>query len=442
MERGPGQYQHADTLPINRGGQTGPHSRAPCRFVWKAASSTRGRLRERAGRQVLELGHAQVGDSDEVAASPEAPCSTFGLFGGFSFHLQNEDIFTCDCDRFNIMGVDVEKKPQMTLEKRINLGDAIPLSTPLVVYIEPTTYCNLACKFCPHYLSYDDFEHGHMPTEIFHKACDEMLDFPEKVRLLRICGLGDSLFNKQIESFVEYAGRVRPAEKIELITNGLLLKEKHFLAFSNNLTRLIVSIEGLSNEDYLEFTNRKVDFDKFVETLKAFARIESRHCRLHVKIHNSAVSTPERLQRFHEIFSDIADELYVENLINLWPELVSNLGLNSGHRFVSKSISPQVACAQIFKSMQVNFDGKVMPCCIDWKVINVIGDIQKQTLQEIWTGSEMLKLQIRHLNGERNSFNPCAGCSMNEESDIDSFDDRLDAVKNRLFDKYQRIAVL
>jgi len=25
------------------------------------------------------LGHAQVGDSDEVAASPEAPCSTFGL---------------------------------------------------------------------------------------------------------------------------------------------------------------------------------------------------------------------------------------------------------------------------------------------------------------------------------------------------------------------------
>jgi len=47
--------------------------------VWKATSSTRGRLRERAGRQVLELGHAQVGDSDEVAASPEAPCSTFGL---------------------------------------------------------------------------------------------------------------------------------------------------------------------------------------------------------------------------------------------------------------------------------------------------------------------------------------------------------------------------
>ncbi|WP_316887061.1 hypothetical protein, partial [Ralstonia pickettii] len=34
---------------------------APCRFVWKATLSLGHRRRERAGRQVLELGHAQVG---------------------------------------------------------------------------------------------------------------------------------------------------------------------------------------------------------------------------------------------------------------------------------------------------------------------------------------------------------------------------------------------
>jgi MoaA/NifB/PqqE/SkfB family radical SAM enzyme len=333
----------------------------------------------------------------------------------------------------------VQNRPQMTLETRIPLGNAIPLDTPLVVYVEPSTHCNLACKFCPHYLNHGGFEHGHMSLEIFKKTCNEMLAFPKRVKLLRICGLGDPLFNKQINEFVEYAGINKVAEKIELVTNGLLLREKHLNNLSKNLTRLIVSIEGLNDADYLEFTNRKIDFETFTRTLRAFANLKNRNCKLHIKIHNSAVGTPDRLARFHEIFSDFADELYVENLVNLWPELISNLGLNAGHRFVSKPIDHQIACAQIFKSMQVNFDGKVVPCCIDWKVMNVVGNVNIQTLQEIWMGRQLINLQMRHLSGERNSFSPCAECNMNEESDIDSFDDQLNAVKIRMYEKYQRV---
>lgn len=52
---------------------------ALCNFVWKASPSGRGSGGERAGRQVLKLGHAQVGDGDEVAACPEAPSSALGL---------------------------------------------------------------------------------------------------------------------------------------------------------------------------------------------------------------------------------------------------------------------------------------------------------------------------------------------------------------------------
>ena len=52
---------------------------APCRFVWKATPSLGHRRRERAGRQVLELGHAQVGDGDEVLARPEAARGALGL---------------------------------------------------------------------------------------------------------------------------------------------------------------------------------------------------------------------------------------------------------------------------------------------------------------------------------------------------------------------------
>ena len=32
--------------------------------------------------------------------------------------------------------------------ERIPLQDGIPLETPLVIYIEPSGYCNLKCNFC------------------------------------------------------------------------------------------------------------------------------------------------------------------------------------------------------------------------------------------------------------------------------------------------------
>jgi hypothetical protein len=52
---------------------------APRRFVWNAAVSFRSRARKWMSRQMLELGHSQVSDGDEVGCRSEAPRCTFGL---------------------------------------------------------------------------------------------------------------------------------------------------------------------------------------------------------------------------------------------------------------------------------------------------------------------------------------------------------------------------
>ena len=48
-------------------------------FVWNTTISFSQRRCERMGGQVLELGHAQVGDADEVGRGSVAPCGAFGL---------------------------------------------------------------------------------------------------------------------------------------------------------------------------------------------------------------------------------------------------------------------------------------------------------------------------------------------------------------------------
>jgi radical SAM protein with 4Fe4S-binding SPASM domain len=332
-------------------------------------------------------------------------------------------------------------KPQINYQ-RLNLGQMAPLDSPLVVYMETTTRCNLACKFCPHYISPDDFIKGTMDFNLFSKAINDLKDFSPKVKLLRFCGLGDSLFNKDIDKYVEHAVNNSVADRYEMISNGLLLTESLSDVLSKNLDRLIISIEGLSDEDYLNFTNRKINFEKFIDQLKYFFEIENRKCKLHIKIHNSAVQSTEKIQKFYDIFKTISDEIYIENLINLWPNLISNLGLDSGHRFDGNTIKKRKVCAQIFKSIQINHDGKILPCCIDWKVINVIGDINSDNLHSIWNGKAMNNLRFKHLMGHKDKIEPCSNCTMNEESDIDNIDSYSEDISKRLELKYRTTILL
>lgn len=51
---------------------------ALCLLVWNATFSFSQRRCERMGRQVLALGHAQVGDGDEVGCGSVAPCGPLG----------------------------------------------------------------------------------------------------------------------------------------------------------------------------------------------------------------------------------------------------------------------------------------------------------------------------------------------------------------------------
>ena len=66
------------------------------------------------------------------------------------------------------------------------------------------------------------------------------------------------------------------------------------------------------------------------------------------------------------------------------------LDLNLGQRFDGKDLNKVKVCPQIFKSMQINSDGRVIPCCIDFKTANLIGDLNKESVKNIWNGQELI----------------------------------------------------
>jgi len=321
-------------------------------------------------------------------------------------------------------------KPQMEFD-RINLGESSPLLSPMVIYIESSSYCNLKCNFCPQYLDPDNLNKQNMDLDIFKKSIDDIKKFPNKLAKLRMCGTGDPTFNKKLPEMLYYAKENENFLKFELITNGLLINEKLINSFSDNLDRLIISIEGLNEEKYLKFTNTKINYPKFMDKLNKLYE-NKKNCKIHIKIHNNAVPTEEEKKIFLGNFSDIADEIYIENLVDLWPETDSSYVTSQDHRFIKSKPKKINVCSQIFKTMQINSDGSVIPCSIDWKAINKIGNVAEENLLSIWNGKKMKEIRLKHLKGKRFDISPCLSCSFNEVSDNDYIDDYTEKILEKI----------
>jgi cyclic pyranopterin phosphate synthase len=101
--------------------------------------------------------------------------------------------------------------------RRVDLCKYIPLKTPFVIYIEPSGYCNLRCVFCPQTSKEKGMVRDMMTLKLWKKAIDDLLEFPEKIKLLRVCGNGEPLTNPHLVKMLHYANLSPKIERIELI---------------------------------------------------------------------------------------------------------------------------------------------------------------------------------------------------------------------------------
>lgn len=145
---------------------------------------------------------------------------------------------------------------------RINLGESIPLDTPLVIQLETSGFCNLECKFCP----CGDAEvrkilkQDIMAEALFDVFIEQCKAFPDIIKILRIIGVGEPLVNQKIASFVSKAKACGAFEKVEITTNGVLLDAKlSDDLIAAGLDVLLVSLEATNKERFYEVTGKNVE---------------------------------------------------------------------------------------------------------------------------------------------------------------------------------------
>ena len=72
---------------------------------------------------------------------------------------------------------------------------------------------------------------------------------------------------------------------------------------------------------------------------------------------------------------------------------------------------PRTPCQRLWSAMSIHFDGNVVPCCIDYDDMNVLGNVSKDSLQDVWSNMNFRKFRLLHLQGRWNEIPMCRNCT-------------------------------
>ena len=197
---------------------------------------------------------------------------------------------------------------------------------------------------------------------------------------------------------------------------------------------MVVSLQGISKDKYRQISNVEIDFENFVANIEYFYK-QKTDTHVYIKIVDYALDGTDTEQKFYDIFGDLCDSIAIENAVPIMPgvdyEKVLKSAGGSATQFGLPVSSIQV-CPQPFFTMQINPDGKVVPCYqISYPAI--MGDANHQTMQEIWNGEAYRSLRRAMLDGRSPANDVCAGCNFIQyrlfpEDDLQEAAERLKGV--------------
>lgn len=330
-------------------------------------------------------------------------------------------------------------RARIQLANRTPLQDVIPLETPFVVYMDPSSACNFRCKFCPtgepDEIRKTSRWMGMMDFELFKKAVDDLAGFPSPVKALKLHKDGEPLLNRNFPEMVAYAKASGRANYIETTTNGsLLTPERVDRIIAAGLNRIVISVYGMSSADFLSFSRAKVDFDKYVQNIRYLYEHRG-GCEIYIKT-TIGISDRDTVDEFHKTFGPYCDGIGTENISPFWPgynfqrkyDLKTDAKAGTfGHKLKNK-----IVCPYVFYALAVNADGTVGLCSCDWTHDYLIGDVRNQSLKDIWLSQKLRDEQIRQLEGRRMEHPLCRVCNEIVYESVDNIDEYREQILKRL----------
>ena len=318
-----------------------------------------------------------------------------------------------------------EIKPRFNFEGRTRLETVIPLSTPYLVFLDPSDICNQRCTFCPSgdlkLLKKVGRKPQLMDYILYRKIIDDLAAMPEPIKTLRLYKDGEPLLNPWFADMVRYAKAKGQFGQVDTTTNGSLLTHRIiFDLIDSGLDKIFISVPANYDSSYIWP----------VQHLYEHSRNKNNGLRLYVKIIGDGMSEIEK-EDFYKDFGNISDRIFIEHIAPCWPEYDVH-GVNKEVGIYGQPIKEVQTCPYIFYSLSINSDGTVSLCFLDRSHAMLLGDLKKESFKDIWNGELLKDTQKTHLKKCRFDMEYCRNCGQLSYGAPDNIDPYAQEILRRI----------
>ncbi len=295
---------------------------------------------------------------------------------------------------------------------------SLSVGFPISMAIEPTTSCNLRCPECPSGLRQFTRPIGMLEPAFFKKTIDEVY---QELIYLTFYFQGEPYLNPNFLDMVRYASD--KGIYTSTSTNAHYLnKEQAKKTVESKLDRLIISIDGTTQETYEQYRiggqlQKVIDGTKIIIEAKRELKSTTPHIVfqfLVVKPNEHQLEDVKKLAvdlGVDEVVFKTAQVYDFENGNPLIPENIkySRYKKNAdGTYSIKNKLLNQ--CWRMWSSCVVTWDGVVVPCCFDKDAKHQLGDLKTQSFKELWKSSKYQNFRQSILKS-RQEIDICKNCS-------------------------------
>lgn len=293
----------------------------------------------------------------------------------------------------------------------IEAGEGIVTHAPTHLDIELASVCNFRCPMCPQAETFVDWKKGFMPTDLALRLLDEAKEIG--VLSIKLNWRGEATLHPDFPAIVQYASGLDFVDMM-INTNGAYTNSKVRQAMSLFDT-VIFSIDTLDPVraerlrpgkplsvvlDNLEYVISKKHVNKSQPGERL--NIQSKIIRVNFTLQKENWDEQEAIKEYAEKHGV---EIYIK------PVFPRNTP-KAGQYFPEEkfNVIGRKNCGFPFQRLVIAHDGRVAPCCVPWNDTLFVGDVNKQSLLEIWNGAELAAIRDAALKAEYKHLT-CVGCT-------------------------------
>lgn len=326
---------------------------------------------------------------------------------------------------------DLSLNDAVNIEKEL---EKLRKKNPTIFNIETTNYCNMKCVFCARTIYMerkniwinDNLFESMLDKIVTHdpKELDEFLNWlkndtifdPSEVsengfyfsivsKCLILHGYGEPFLDKFLIKRLE-ACKKRNIPTYFSCTPATMTVEKAVHAMEAGLTVLKFSLDAMDDEKIKTIRGKKANFDESINKILELIEIKKkRNLKTLLVPCMIAINNDEENKKMHQNFINFWKDkdvfAYVKSQDNRW--LFEQNEELKNHSHYAKQY-----CEYPWTSLTVMAEGNIVPCTQISNNEIVLGNVNNNSLEEIWNGKEYEKFRKMHVNGNFPKGHKCS----------------------------------